>query len=108
MNAFVVVSDSGTLPEESSFFTSIGHPFPAVCIRTSTERPEALDKADFIIAGIDTYSLLQSVEIAVEMNKNNDYGTPVPDYIEENVSTKVIKIIQSYTGIVNKMVWRKS
>lgn len=107
MNAFAVVSDSGTLPEESSFFTSVGHPFPAVCIRTSTERPEALDKACFILAGIDTVSLLQAVETAVEMNKNGDSGIPVPDYIEENVSTKVVKIIQSYVGVVNKMVWRK-
>ena len=107
MNAFCVVSDSGTLPEERSFFTSVGHPFPAVCIRTSTERPEALDKACFILAGIDTKGLLQAVETAVEMNRNGDYGIPVPDYIEENVSTKVVKIIQSYTGVVNKMVWRK-
>ena len=107
MNAFAVVSDSGTLPEESSFFTSVGHPFPAVCIRTSTERPEALDKACFIIAGIDEQSLLQAVDTAVTMNQNGDYGIPVPDYIEENVSTKVVKIIQSYTGIVNRMVWRK-
>lgn len=107
MNAFCVVSDSGTLPEESSFFTSIGHPFPAVCIRTSTERPEALDKACFILSGIDEKGLLQSVDTAVEMNRNGDYGNPVPDYIEENVSTKVVKIIQSYTGVVNKMVWRK-
>ena len=107
MNAFAVVSDSGTLPEESSFFTSIGRPFPAVCIRTSTERPEALDKACFFIAGIDENSLLQTVSTAVSMNQNGDHGTPVPDYIEENVSTKVVKIIQSYTGIVNKMVWRK-
>lgn len=107
MNAFCVVSDSGTLPEESSFFTSIGKPFPAVCIRTSTERPEALDKACFILSGIDEKGLLQSVETAVEMNKNGDYGIPVPDYVEENVSTKVVKIIQSYTGVVNKMVWRK-
>ena len=107
MNAFAVVSDSGTLPEESSFFTSVGHPFPAVCIRTSTERPEAIDKACFIIAGIDETSLLQAVDTAVEMNRAGDYGIPVPDYIEENVSTKVVKIIQSYTGIVNKMVWRK-
>ena len=107
MNAFAVVSDSGTLPEESSFFTSIGNPFPAVCIRTSTERPEALDKACFILAGIDENSLLQAVDTAVEMNQNGDYGIPVPDYIEENVSTKVVKIIQSYTGVVNKMVWRK-
>ena len=108
MNAFCVVSDSGTLPEESSFFTSIGCPFPAVCIRTSTERPEALDKACFILSGIDEKGLLQSVDTAVEMNKNGDYGIPVPDYIEENVSTKVIKIIQSYVGVVNKMVWRKN
>ena len=107
MNAFAVVSDSGTLPEESSFFTSVGHPFPAVCIRTSTERPEALDKACFIISGINETGLLQSVDIAVEMNNAGDYGTPVPDYIEENVSSKVVKIIQSYTGIINKMVWRK-
>ena len=107
MNAFAVVSDSGTLPEESSFFTSVGYPFPAVCIRTSTERPEALDKACFIISGIDETGLLQSVDIAVEMNNAGDYGTQVPDYIEENVSSKVIKIIQSYTGIINKMVWRK-
>ena len=107
MNAFCVVSDSGTLPEESSFFTSVGHPFPAVCIRTSTERPEALDKGDFILAGIDEKSLLQAVDTAVEMNQNGDHGIPVPDYVEENVSTKVVKIIQSYTGVVNKMVWRK-
>ena len=107
MNAFCVVSDSGTLPEESSFFTSVGHPFPAVCIRTSTERPEALDKGDFILAGIDTVSLLQAVDTAVEMNQSGDHGIPVPDYVEENVSTKVVKIIQSYTGVVNKMVWRK-
>jgi UDP-N-acetylglucosamine 2-epimerase (non-hydrolysing) len=107
MNAFAVVSDSGTLPEESSFFTSVGHPFPAVCIRTSTERPEALDKGCFFIAGIDTDSLLQAVDCAVEMNKYGDHGIPVPDYVDENVSTKVVKIIQSYTGIVNKMVWRK-
>ncbi|MBF1077081.1 MAG: UDP-N-acetylglucosamine 2-epimerase (non-hydrolyzing) [Solobacterium sp.] len=107
MNAFCVVSDSGTLPEESSFFTSVGHPFPAVCIRTSTERPEALDKGGFTLAGIDENSLLQAVQTAVEMNLNGDYGLPVPDYLDENVSTKVIKIIQSYTGIVNKMVWRK-
>ncbi|MCD7990468.1 MAG: UDP-N-acetylglucosamine 2-epimerase, partial [Clostridia bacterium] len=106
MNAFAVVSDSGTLPEESSFFTSIGHPFPAVCIRTSTERPEALDKACFVLAGIDEKSLLQAVDTAVELNVNGDYGIPVPDYEEENVSTKVVKIIQSYTGVVNKMVWR--
>lgn len=107
MNAFAVVSDSGTLPEESSFFTSVGHPFPAVCIRTSTERPEALDKACFILSGIDEKGLLQSVDTAVEMNKAGDFGIPVPDYIEENVSSKVVKIIQSYTGVVNKMVWRK-
>ena len=107
MNAFAVVSDSGTLPEESSFFTSVGHPFPAVCIRTSTERPEALDKACFILSGINEKGLLQSVDTAVEMNKAGDYGIPVPDYIEENVSSKVVKIIQSYTGVVNKMVWRK-
>ena len=107
MNAFCVVSDSGTLPEEASFFTSVGHPFPAVCIRTSTERPEALDKGGFTLAGIDENSLLQAVQIAVEMNLNGDYGLPVPDYLDENVSTKVVKIIQSYTGIVNKMVWRK-
>lgn len=107
MNAFAVVSDSGTLPEESSFFTSIGHPFPAVSIRTSTERPEAMEKGCFILAGIDDHSLLQAVDTAVEMNKNGDYGTPVPDYLEENVSTKVAKIIQSYMEIVNRMVWRK-
>ena len=107
MNAFAVVSDSGTLPEESSFFTSVGHPVPAVCIRTSTERPEALDKACFILSGIDEKGLLQSVDTAVEMNRAGDYGIPVPDYIEENVSSKVVKIIQSYTGVVNKMVWRK-
>ena len=107
MNAFCVVSDSGTLPEESSFFTSVGHPFPAVCIRTSTERPEALDKGCFILAGIDEKSLLQAVDTAVEMNQNGDYGIPVPDYVDENVSDKVVKIIQSYTGVVNKMVWRK-
>ncbi|MBQ8738225.1 MAG: UDP-N-acetylglucosamine 2-epimerase (non-hydrolyzing) [Clostridia bacterium] len=107
MNAFAVVSDSGTLPEESSFFTSIGKSFPAVCIRTSTERPEALDKACFILAGIDEASLLQSVETAVKMTENDDLGTPVPDYTDEIVSTKVVKIIQSYTGVVNKMVWRK-
>lgn len=107
MNAYAVVSDSGTLPEESSFFTSVGKPFPAVCIRTSTERPEALDKACFVLAGIDEKSLLQAVDTAVSMNENGDYGIPVPDYTEENVSTKVVKIIQSYTGIVNKMVWRK-
>lgn len=107
MNAFAVVSDSGTLPEESSFFTSIGHDFPAVCIRTSTERPEALDKGCFILAGIDEESLLQAVETAVEMVKNGDNGIPVPNYTDENVSTKVVKLIQSYTGVVNKMVWRK-
>ncbi|MBR2041941.1 MAG: UDP-N-acetylglucosamine 2-epimerase (non-hydrolyzing) [Oscillospiraceae bacterium] len=107
MNAFAVVSDSGTLPEESSFFTSVGRPFPAVCIRTSTERPEALDKACFVLAGIDEKSLLQAVDTAVEMNRNGDFGVPVPDYTDENVSTKVVKIIQSYTGVVNKMVWRK-
>lgn len=107
MNAFAVVSDSGTLPEESSFFTSIGKTFPAVCIRTSTERPEALDKACFVLAGIDEKQLLQAVETAVKMNEAGDYGIPVPDYIEENVSTKVVKIIQSYTGIVDRMVWRK-
>ncbi|MBQ4269542.1 MAG: UDP-N-acetylglucosamine 2-epimerase (non-hydrolyzing) [Clostridia bacterium] len=107
MNAFAVVSDSGTLPEESSFFTSIGKPFPAVCIRTSTERPEALDKACFLIAGIDENGLLQAVDTAVALNENGEYGIPVPDYTDENVSTKVVKIIQSYTGIVNKMVWRK-
>ncbi len=107
MNAFAVVSDSGTLPEESSFFTSVGHPFPAVCIRTSTERPEALDKACFVLAGIVENSLLQAVSTAVDMNVNGDNGIPVPDYTEENVSTKVVKIIQSYTGVVNKMVWRK-
>ena len=107
MNAFAVVSDSGTLPEESSFFTSVGHPFPAICIRTSTERPESLDKAGFIIAGIAEKSLLQAVDTAVELVQNGDYGTPVPVYTDENVSTKVVKIIQSYTGIVNKMVWRK-
>lgn len=107
MNAFAVVSDSGTLPEESSFFTSIGKPFPAVCIRTSTERPEALDKACFILAGISENGLLQAVTTAVDMNENGDCGIPVPDYVEENVSTKVVKIIQSYTGVVDKMVWRK-
>ena len=107
MNAFAVVSDSGTLPEESSFFTSVGHPFPAVCIRTSTERPEALDKGCFILAGIDEHSLLQAVDTAVEMNRNGDNGIPVPNYTDENVSTKVVKLIQSYTGVVNKMVWRK-
>ena len=108
MNAFAVVSDSGTLPEESSFFTSVGHPFPAVCIRTSTERPEALDKGCFVLSGIDTLGLLQSVDLAVEMVKNGDNGVPVPDYTDENVSDKVVKIIQSYTGVINKMVWRKT
>jgi len=107
MNAFAVISDSGTLPEESSFFTSVGNPFPAVCIRTSTERPEALDKACFILAGNEENSLLQAVETAVDMTENGDHGIPVPTYVEENVSTKVVKIIQSYTGVVNKMVWRK-
>ena len=107
MNSFAVVSDSGTLPEESSFYTSIGSSFPAVCIRTSTERPEALDKACFILAGINEKDLLQAVDTAVEMNNDNDHGIPVPDYVEENVSTKVVKIIQSYTGVVDKMVWRK-
>ena len=107
MNAFAVVSDSGTLPEESSFFTSVGHSFPAVCIRTSTERPEALDKGCFILAGIDECSLLQAVDTAVEMVKNGDNGIPVPNYTDENVSTKIVKLIQSYTGVVNKMVWRK-
>ena len=107
MNAFCVVSDSGTLPEESSFFTSLGHPFPAVCIRTSTERPEALDKGCFVLSGIDTKGLLQSVDIAVELIKDGFHGIPVPDYIDENVSTKVVRIIQSYVGVVNKMVWRK-
>ncbi len=107
MNAFAVVSDSGTLPEESSFFTSIGHPISAVCIRTSTERPEALDKACFVLAGIDTDNLLRAVDTAVSMDENGDLGIPVPDYVDENVSAKVVKIIQSYTGIVNKMVWRK-
>lgn len=107
MNAFAVVSDSGTLPEESSFFTSVGHPFPAVCIRTSTERPEALDKGCFILAGIDEHSLLQAVDTAVEMVKNGDNGIPVPDYTDENVSAKIVKLIQSYTSVVNKIVWRK-
>ena len=107
MNAFAVVSDSGTLPEESSFFTSIGKPFPAICIRTSTERPEALDKACFVLSGIDTKGLLQAVELAVQLTQDGQHGTPVPDYTDENVSTKVVKIIQSYTGVVNKMVWRK-
>lgn len=108
MNAFAVVSDSGTLPEESSFYLSIGQPFPAICIRTSTERPEAIDKGNFIIAGITTEQVLQAVETAVTMNENGDYGIPVPYYVEENISTKVVKIIQSYTGVVDKMVWRKS
>ena len=107
MNAYAVVSDSGTLPEESSFFTSVGHPFTAVCIRTSTERPEALDKGIFVLAGIDGKSLLQAVDTAVEMNRNGDDGLPVPNYTDENVSAKVVKLIQSYTGVVNKMVWRK-
>lgn len=107
MNAFAVVSDSGTLPEESSFFTSVGHPFPAVCIRTSTERPEAMDKGCFILAGIDERSLLQAVDTAVAMNINGDNGIPVPNYTDENVSTKVVKLVQSYTGVVNKIVWRK-
>ena len=107
MNAFCVVSDSGTLPEESSFFTSVGHPFPAVCIRTSTERPESLDKAGFILSGIDEKGLLQAVDVAVEMVKDGCYGLPVPNYVDENVSDKVVKIIQSYVGVVNKMVWRK-
>ena len=107
MNAFAVVSDSGTLPEESSFFTSVGHSFPAVCIRTSTERPEALDKGCFILAGINEHDLLQAVDLAVEMVKNEDNGIPVPNYTDENVSTKIVKLIQSYTGVVNKMVWRK-
>ena len=107
MNAFAVVSDSGTLPEESSFFTSVGHPFPAVCIRISTERPEALDKGCFVLSGIDTVGLLQSVDVAVELIKDGNHGIPVPDYVDENVSTKVVRIIQSYVGVVNKMVWRK-
>ena len=107
MNAYAVVSDSGTLPEESSFFTSVGYAFPAICIRTSTERPEALDKACFVLSGIDTDGLLQAVDVAIEMNKHGESGTPVPDYVDENVSDKVVKIIQSYTGVVNKMVWRK-
>lgn len=107
MNAFAVVSDSGTLPEESSFFTSVGHPFPAICIRTSTERPESLDKAGFILAGIDEKSLLQAVDTAVSLNIDKDFGTPVPNYTDENVSTKMVKLIQSYVGVVNKMVWRK-
>lgn len=107
MNAFAVVSDSGTLPEESSFFLSVNHPFPAICIRTSTERPEALDKGNFILAGITTEQVLQAVDTAVEMNKNQDYGIPVPNYVEENVSTKIVKLIQSYTGIVDRVVWKK-
>ena len=107
MNALAIVSDSGTLPEESSFYLSIGHPIAAVCIRTSTERPEALDKACFVLAGIDEQSLLQAVDTAVQMNLEGDYGIPVPDYVEENVSSKVVKLIQSYVGVVNKMVWRK-
>ncbi len=107
MNAFCVVSDSGTLPEESSFFTSVGHPFPAVCIRTSTERPEALDKGCFVLSGIDTVGLLQSVDVAVSLIRDGNHGIPVPDYVDENVSTKVVRIIQSYVGVVNKMVWRK-
>ena len=106
MNAFAVVSDSGTLPEESSFFTSIGRPFPAVCIRTSTERPEALDKGCFVLAGINEHDLLQAVDVAVEMNNEGDHGLPVPNYVDENVSTKIVKLIQSYTGVVNKMVLR--
>ena len=108
MNAYAVVSDSGTLPEESSFFTSIGHPFPAVCIRTSTERPEALDKGCFVLAGINEHDLLQAVDVAVRMNDEGDHGLPVPNYVDENVSTKIVKLIQSYTGVVNKMVWRKN
>ena len=108
MNAFAVVSDSGTLPEESSFFTSVGHPFPAICIRTSTERPEALDKGCFVLSGIDTVGLLQSVDVAVSLIKDGNHGIPVPDYVDENVSTKVVRIIQSYVGVVNKMVWRKN
>ena len=107
MNAFAVVSDSGTLPEESSFFLSVGHPFPAVCIRTSTERPEALDKGNFVLAGITTQQVLQAVDTAVELNENGDYGIPVPNYVDENVSTKIVKLIQSYAGVVDKMVWRK-
>lgn len=107
MNAFAVISDSGTLPEESSFFTSVGHPFPAICIRTSTERPEALDKGGFILAGIDDVSLLQAVDTAVQMNEDGNFGIPVPDYVEENVSTKVVKIIQSYTRVIDTLVWRK-
>jgi UDP-N-acetylglucosamine 2-epimerase (non-hydrolysing) len=107
MNAYAVVSDSGTLPEESSFFLSVGSPFPAVCIRTSTERPEALDKGNFILAGITEEQVLSAVDTAVMMNENGDYGIPVPDYTDENVSVKAVKIIQSYTGIVDRMVWRK-
>lgn len=107
MNAFAVVSDSGTLPEKSSFFTSVGHPFPAVCIRTSTERPEALDKGYFVLAGIDEKSLLQAVDTAVQTNLDGEDGLPVPEHVDENVSAKVVKIIQSYTSVVNKMVWRK-
>ena len=107
MNAFVVISDSGTLPEEASFYTSIGRPFPAVCIRTSTERPEALDQAGFILAGINERSLLQAVELAIDLQVSNEYGNPIPDYTDENVSTKVVKIIQSYTEVINKFVWRK-
>jgi UDP-N-acetylglucosamine 2-epimerase (non-hydrolysing) len=107
MNAFAVVSDSGTLPEESSFFTSVGHPFPAVCIRTSTERPEALDKGCFVLAGIHENSLLQAVDTAVELHRQGFHGIPVPDYLDENVSDKVVRLIQSYTGIVDRMVWRK-
>lgn len=107
MHSYAVVSDSGTLPEESSFFLSIGHPIAAVCIRTSTERPEALDKGDFVLAGIDTKSLLQAVDVAVEMNRRDHLGLPVPDYVDTNVSVKIVKMIQSYTGIVDRMVWRK-
>lgn len=107
MNAFAVVSDSGTLPEESSYFLSVGNPFPAVCIRTSTERPEALDKGNFVLAGITTDQVLSAVDTAVKMQENGDFGIPVPDYTDENVSDKVVKIIQSYVGIVNRMVWRK-
>lgn len=107
MNAFAVVLDSGTLPEESSFFLSVGNPFPAICIRTSTERPDALDRGNFILAGITTQQVLQAVDVAVSMNENGDLGLPVENYVDENVSTKVVEIIQSYTGIVNKMVWRK-
>ncbi len=107
MNTFAVVSDIGTFPEENAFFTSVGHSFPAVCIRTSTVRPEALDKDCFILAGINEHDLLQAVDVAVEMVKNEDNGIPVPNYVDENVSTKIVKLIQSYTGVVNKMVWRK-